>query len=79
MAAAGELPEEPMPLSSSDQQNVWRVGGLGYALLASGMDPKHYAVILQTVHKASRSTVPIEAETRTALRESRSRARPCAA
>ena len=74
------LSEQPVMLAGEDgQQHAWRVGGLGYALLASGMDPGHYAVVLQTVHEASRRQAPVGPETRTALAESRTRSRPCAA
>lgn len=79
MDGAGNLPETPTALGGGPERHAWRVGRLGYVLMASGMDPQHYAVILETVHRASRSAEPIGPETRTALRTSRSRARPCAA
>ena len=74
------LSGKPVALAgSAGQQHAWRIGDLGYALLASGMDPGHYAVVLKTVHEASRSDAPVGPETRTALAESRARSRPCAA
>ena len=80
LPAAQGLSEAPVALAgNADQQHAWRVGGLGYALLASGMDPPHYAVVLDTVHQASRKFAPLGPETRTALTESRARSRPCAA
>jgi hypothetical protein len=47
-------------------------------LLASGMDPRHYEVVLDAVYQASRTFAPVDPETRTALTRSRERARPCA-
>lgn len=80
LPAAHGLSEAPVALAGGpSQQHAWRVGGLGYALLASGMDPQHYAVVLDTVHQASRKFAPLGPETRTALAESRARSRPCAA
>lgn len=79
LPAVAGLPQEPVPLAGAgDQHYAWRVGGLGYALLASGMDPKHYRVVLRTVHEASLKQAPVGAETRVALAESRARSRPCA-
>jgi len=79
LPAAAGLAEEPVPLGTGGSQAyAWRVGGLGYALLASGMDPGHYAVVLETVHQASRTLAPVGPETRTALTRSRARSRPCA-
>lgn len=80
LPAAAGLPQEPVLLAGAgDQTYAWRVGGLGYALLASGMDPKHYQVVLKTVHEASLKHAPVGPETRVALAESRARSRPCAA
>ena len=80
LPASLSLSEAPLALAGEGgQQHAWRVGGLGYALLASGMDPRHYAVVLKTVHEASRKFAPLGPETRTALAESRARSRPCAA
>lgn len=80
LPAVEGLSREPAPLAGEGrQQYAWRVGGLGYALLASGMDPQHYAVVLQSVYEASRTYAPIGPETRTALVRSRARSRPCAA
>ena len=80
LPAAQGLPEAPLALAGDGgQQHAWRVGGLGYALLASGMDPRHYAMVLETVHEATRKFAPLGPETRTALAESRARSRPCAA
>lgn len=80
LPAVEGLPGEPAALAGEGgQQYAWRVGKLGYALLASGMDPRHYAVVLQSVYQASRTYAPIGPETRTALVRSRARSRPCAA
>jgi anti-sigma factor RsiW len=80
LPATGGLSGEPVALAGEgSQQFAWRVGALGYALLASGMDPRHYAVVLDTVYQASRTMAPVGPETRTALTRSRSRSQPCAA
>lgn len=80
LPAAESLPEKPVALAGEDSQKfAWRVGRIGYALLASGMDPRHYAVVLKTVYDVSRTYAPVGPETRTALTRSRSRSRPCAA
>lgn len=79
LPAVAALPQKPVMLAGAGRQHyVWRVGGLGYALLASGMDPKHYQVVLHTVHEASLKQAPVGPETRVALAESRARSRPCA-
>jgi hypothetical protein len=78
LPAVAALPQKPVMLAGAGRQHyVWRVGGLGYALLASGMDPKHYQVVLHTVHEASLKQAPVGPETRVALAESRARSRPC--
>lgn len=80
LPAAQGLSDAPVALAGDGvQRHAWRVGGLGYALLASGMDPAHYAVVLNSVHEASRQLAPLGPETRTALAESRARSAPCAA
>ena len=48
-------------------------------LLASGMDPQHYGVVLKTVLEASQKQAPVGPETRQALADSRAHSRPCAA
>lgn len=73
------LAEKPVALGGGGGESyAWRVGGLGYALLASGMDPRHYEVVLKAVYQASRTFAPVGPETRTALTRSRERSRPCA-
>jgi hypothetical protein len=58
---------------------AWRVGPLGYILLAEGMDEARLELIAETVHGATLENSPLDAETRTALRESRERSQPCLA
>lgn len=80
LPAGKDLATEPVALAGEGSQKyAWRVGGLGYAVLASGMDPSHFAVVLRTVYEATRTQAPVGPETRTALMESRARSRPCAA
>ncbi len=58
---------------------AWRTGGHGYLLVAEGMDEARLAMIAETVHQAILEHSPFNAETRTALRESRERSKPCLA
>jgi anti-sigma factor RsiW len=78
LPATAGLAEKPVAFGSGGETYAWRVGGLGYALLASGMDPHHYEVVLQAVYQASRTFAPVGPETRTALMRSREQSRPCA-
>jgi len=58
---------------------AWRSGGHGYFLLAEGMDAARFAVIADSVYRASLEMHPFGPETRIALRESRERSAPCRA
>ncbi len=58
---------------------AWRAGSLGYVLLAEGMDEARLELIAETVHRATLKNRPVDAETRTALRQSRERSQPCLA
>lgn len=57
----------------------WRVGAIGYALLAQGMDPNRLAVIAAKVHAASRLHRPFDDAARTQLAQSRAESRACTA
>lgn len=57
----------------------WRVGAIGYALLAQGMDPARLAVIAANVHAASRLHRPFDDAARTQLAQSRAESRACTA
>jgi hypothetical protein len=57
----------------------WRVGAVGYALLAQGMDPNRLAVIAANVHAASRLHRPFDDAARTQLAQSRAKSRACTA
>jgi len=57
----------------------WRVGAVGYALLAESMDPDRLAVIAANVHAASRLYRPFDDAARTQLAQSRAASRPCTA
>lgn len=56
----------------------WRVGDIGYALLAEGMDSGRLAVIAKSIHAASRLHRPFDADTRDRLAQSRADSRACA-
>ncbi|MAN80004.1 MAG: hypothetical protein CMM77_12385 [Rhodospirillaceae bacterium] len=55
----------------------WQVGGLDYLLLSDGMESRRFALLAETVQAGSRRHAPFDAETRTALRQSRDRSAPC--
>lgn len=57
----------------------WRVGAIGYLLLAEGMDPARLATIAETVHQASRRLQPLDDSARMRLADSRRRSAPCRA
>jgi anti-sigma factor RsiW len=57
----------------------WRVGAIGYALLAQGMDPNRLEVIAASVHAASRLHRPFDEATRSQLAQSRANSRACSA
>ncbi|MGF1609901.1 MAG: anti-sigma factor family protein [Kiloniellales bacterium] len=56
---------------------AWRSGGLGYLLLASGMDDARFDLIARSVHSATLEARPFGSETRAALAESRAASTPC--
>lgn len=58
---------------------AWQTGEHGYLLVAEGMDEARLAMIAETVHQATLEHSPFDVETRTALRESRERSKPCLA
>lgn len=58
---------------------VWRAGSLAYVLINSGMDEGRFSLIARTVHRATLERLPLDAETRMALRESRESSMPCSA
>jgi len=65
--------------STAGRAYVWRSGGHSYFLLAEGMDPTRFALIADSIYRASLEMNPFDAETRTALRDSRERSAPCRA
>lgn len=58
---------------------VWRVGGVRYLLIASGMDASRFGVIAETVHRASQLHRPIDDEGRTLMADARANSAPCQA
>lgn len=78
-AGAG-LGEDLAPIETGDLTGFgWRVGAIGYALVAQGMDPDRLAVIARSVHAASRLHRPFDDATRTQLAQSRAESRACSA
>ncbi len=78
--AGTELGEDLTPVESGGLTGYgWRVGAIGYGLLAQGMDPNRLAVIAKNVHAASRLYRPLDDAARTQLAQSRAESRACAA
>lgn len=80
LAGSGEMPAELQRLESeAGPIFVWRGADLGYALLASGMDPKRLQLLAEAAHKATRTHSQPGERTRTALARSRAESEPCPA
>jgi anti-sigma factor RsiW len=79
VAPAGpRIPETPT--ARGDGSNTvfsWRVGSLGYTMIASGMDAERFDLIVRAAHRATKDFAPPESETRIALRRSRDVSAPC--
>jgi len=58
---------------------AWRSGNAGYVIVSEGMDPKRFRLVAESVRRASIEHLPVNTETRTALRRSRETSTPCAA
>lgn len=72
------LPPELQQVSQGQNAAyLWRVGQIGYVLLADGMSEERMTVIAQAAEESTRSGSRISPETRTALADSRARSEPC--
>lgn len=79
-AAPGPLVDEPRFFEQGGRTAYgWRVGRLGYLLVAEGMARGRLDLIADSVHRASLEHLPLGEETRTALMESRRDSKPCLA
>lgn len=58
---------------------AWRASGVGFVLVASGMDAARFRSIAEALAQATRERAPLDRETRLALAESRTNSPPCAA
>ena len=63
--------------SAAELAYGWRSGGLGYLILAQGMEAKRFSLIARSVHRAARKHAPIGPRMRTALAKSRAESQPC--
>jgi hypothetical protein len=78
--AKGDLIEALRPFRRDGQEAYgWRVGHLDYLMLSDGMESRRFGLLAESVHAGSRRHAPFDAETRTALRESRDSSAPCSA
>jgi hypothetical protein len=57
----------------------WRVGPLSYLILSDGMDSDRFSLLAESVRRTSREHLPLDRETRLALRRSRELSAPCTA
>ncbi|MDX6749341.1 hypothetical protein SH611_05945 [Geminicoccaceae bacterium 1502E] len=72
------LPETPRAFGADGSRGyAWRSGGVGYALLASGMEPARLELVAREVASATLEKAPFDAETRMALADSRAASAPC--
>ena len=79
-AAEGGWPGDYASAAGEGRLGVgWQVAGLGYLLLARGMDPVRFDLIAATVAEATRLRQPFDAAARSALRRSRETGPPCRA
>lgn len=72
-----EAAKTPEPPSQDRRFQAWRSGDFTYLLLATGMDPRHFATVASTTRDAVRRQQPLAQQERMALRDSRARSRPC--
>ena len=79
-AAPGPLVDEPRFFEQGGRTAYgWRVGQLGYLLVAEGMARERLDLIADSVRRASLERLPLNEETRTALMQNRRDSKPCLA
>ena len=59
--------------------HAWRVGEIGYVLLARGMDTGRLSTLAEMIHAASRKHRPLDEAARSQLAQNRAASRPCVA
>ncbi|SMF78245.1 Transmembrane transcriptional regulator (anti-sigma factor RsiW) [Tistlia consotensis] len=76
----GTLPEALQDIRQDEVEAYrWRVGAIGYLLVAEGMDPGRLRAIAETAYEATRRFRPPDAAGRARLADARRRAAPCRA
>ena len=79
-AAPGPLVDEPRFFEQGGRTAYgWRVGQVGYLLVAEGMARERLDLIADSVRRASLERLPLNEETRTALMQNRRDSKPCLA
>ncbi len=74
------FPAEKVQVRDGDRRAyAWRVGRLGYAVMAKGMDSSRYDLIVKAMYDATLRNRPLDPNTRIALGASRKRSAPCLA
>ncbi|HSS63642.1 MAG TPA: hypothetical protein VLS27_04350 [Gammaproteobacteria bacterium] len=63
----------------SNEAYGWRVGALSYVIMSDGMDSERFKLLAESVRRTSREHLPLDTETRLALRQSRDASAPCTA
>lgn len=72
------MQQTPAPRGDqSDKAFSWRVGDLGYTMIASRMDDERFLLIVQAAFNATKTFSPPETEMRMALRRNRNASAPC--
>lgn len=76
---AGRLPEHAVYMETGPVRAIfWRTEQLAYRMLAEGMATPRFRLIADSVRRASLNHLPLNAETRLAMEQSRAESSPCA-
>lgn len=82
LVASARVPLGTLPRLYAEDAKLayaWRQGTRDYLLLSEGMDADRFRLIADSVYRASMEHRPFDRETRTALRDSRDKSKPCLA
>ena len=78
--ARGDLPDQLVRRDNGPERAYgWQVDGLGYLLLAVGMDRGRFELIAEKVEAATHTRTPFDTPTRQALADSKAHSASCAA
>jgi anti-sigma factor RsiW len=78
LAGGADLPSAFTQFGAPPRRSYsWSSATHGYLLMADGMDQARLDLIARSLHQATRERAPLDAPTRTALRQSRDKSIPC--